>query len=182
MSQIDVKVGQKVNTGDLIGLSGNTGHSTGPHVHLQAYNQSGDLINPISYAEGVFNKSNYNANGDKFLDWFNEIFHTDLKPENGLIGKDLDKIIDNKISYIIDNVCTRVGKFFSAMSVDLLDVLSLGALGYSFYNCIKAMILNNRNTKGEALPLDRVVFGYFIFFILRILTTLVKIRGGLIGK
>jgi hypothetical protein len=182
MSQIDVKVGQKVNVGDLIGLSGNTGRSTGSHLHLQAYNQLGDLINPINYAEGVFNKPSYNASGEKLLDWFNKTFHTDLNSETGLIGKDLDKIIDNKISYIIDNISSRISKFFSAMSVDLLDVISLGALGYSFYNCIKAMILNNRNTKGEALPLDRVVFGYFIFFILRILTTLVKIRGGLIGK
>ncbi len=33
LSEIKVQYGQKVNAGDLLGLSGNTGNSTGPHVH-----------------------------------------------------------------------------------------------------------------------------------------------------
>lgn len=55
LSQTTVKLGEHVKTGDIIGLSGNTGHSTGPHLHLQAYDVSGKLIDPTSMAEGVFN-------------------------------------------------------------------------------------------------------------------------------
>ena len=33
MSRVDVKVGQKLLKGQLLGLSGNTGRTTGPHVH-----------------------------------------------------------------------------------------------------------------------------------------------------
>lgn len=35
LSHADVAVGQYVHTGQVIALSGNTGDSTGPHIHLQ---------------------------------------------------------------------------------------------------------------------------------------------------
>jgi hypothetical protein len=35
LSKVSVKVGDKVRRGQQIGISGNTGHSTGPHLHLE---------------------------------------------------------------------------------------------------------------------------------------------------
>lgn len=47
MKTIAVRVGQVVRTGQLLGLSNNTGNSTGPHLHFGGYqtNDSGYKIN-----------------------------------------------------------------------------------------------------------------------------------------
>ncbi len=41
-----VKKGDKIKKGDVIGLSGNTGKSTGPHLHLTMTDPSGAKIDP----------------------------------------------------------------------------------------------------------------------------------------
>jgi len=48
MSKIDVKVGQKVNRGDVIGLVGSTGTSTAPHLHYEV-SKNGVKVNPQNY-------------------------------------------------------------------------------------------------------------------------------------
>jgi murein DD-endopeptidase MepM/ murein hydrolase activator NlpD len=42
MEEIDVKVGQKVKTGDKLGLVGLTGNTSGPHVHFEVRLQTND--------------------------------------------------------------------------------------------------------------------------------------------
>jgi len=48
MSKIMVKRGQKVRRGDVVGLVGNTGTSTGPHLHYEV-RKNGGPVNPINY-------------------------------------------------------------------------------------------------------------------------------------
>ena len=45
MSKLLVKPGQRVKTGDAVGLGGNTGHSTGSHLHFETHIK-GVPINP----------------------------------------------------------------------------------------------------------------------------------------
>ena len=52
MSKIFVKPGQKVKKGEVIGLSGNTGRSTGPHLHF-GLKRYGYWVDPMPYFENV---------------------------------------------------------------------------------------------------------------------------------
>ena len=60
LNTISVSVNQKVSAGELIGYSGNTGNSTGPHLHYEVrnanknYGSAGELcLNPNNYLPGT---------------------------------------------------------------------------------------------------------------------------------
>ena len=47
MSSIKTSVGAYVNQGDVIGITGSTGNSTGPHLHFEV-TENGVRVNPLS--------------------------------------------------------------------------------------------------------------------------------------
>jgi len=48
LSGFNVKIGQKVNRGDVIGFAGSTGKSTAPHLHYEVI-KNGEKINPVNF-------------------------------------------------------------------------------------------------------------------------------------
>lgn len=48
MSALKARIGQKVKRGDVIGLIGSTGKSTGPHLHYEVHLR-GEVMNPQNY-------------------------------------------------------------------------------------------------------------------------------------
>lgn len=50
MSAIDVRVGQQVSTGDIVGKVGSTGRSTGPHLHYEI-RRNGSTIDPMRFMQ-----------------------------------------------------------------------------------------------------------------------------------
>ena len=48
LNDYDVRVGQKVVRGEVIGEVGNTGKSTGPHLHYEVH-VKGRVVNPVNY-------------------------------------------------------------------------------------------------------------------------------------
>ena len=51
MSSRKVSVGAYVNQGDVLGITGSTGNSTGPHLHFEI-SENGVRINPLTYLTG----------------------------------------------------------------------------------------------------------------------------------
>ena len=49
LERIIVKTGQMVETGDVVGLVGSTGRSTGPHLHFALTNRYGSYLDPIKH-------------------------------------------------------------------------------------------------------------------------------------
>jgi murein DD-endopeptidase MepM/ murein hydrolase activator NlpD len=48
MDHFNIRQGQKVKRGDIIGFVGNTGLSTAPHLHYEVI-RSGEKVNPVNY-------------------------------------------------------------------------------------------------------------------------------------
>ncbi len=53
LSKIGVEIGQEIKAGMQIGNTGNTGRSSGPHLHYEYRDQSGKAINPASQVEAA---------------------------------------------------------------------------------------------------------------------------------
>ena len=49
MSRISVTAGEVVTPGEVVGQSGNTGESTGPHLHLEIHPDGAAAINPLPW-------------------------------------------------------------------------------------------------------------------------------------
>lgn len=53
MSRISVNVGQNVSQGQVIGYSGSTGNSTGPHLHFEIRGANGKAFDPMTVLHSV---------------------------------------------------------------------------------------------------------------------------------
>ncbi len=49
LDQVNVNCGQSVGQGEIIGLLGSTGNSTGPHLHFELMHTTYGKVNPLNF-------------------------------------------------------------------------------------------------------------------------------------
>jgi hypothetical protein len=122
MNNVSVHEGQHIDAGQLIGLSGNTGNSTGPHLHFGMQDSQGHFINPTDYADSVSNLS-----GNNFDTSFNLFPSIGIHPLDSIKEKAIDEISDRTIEIILGTL-HGLGEFlstFSLFATGLLIILKI---------------------------------------------------------
>jgi hypothetical protein len=62
LNEVKAKIGERVSPGEIIGLSGNTGNSTGAHLHFGLKDANGSVLDPTPFAEKLSNISGDSPN------------------------------------------------------------------------------------------------------------------------
>jgi murein DD-endopeptidase MepM/ murein hydrolase activator NlpD len=117
LSKFKVKEGETVGEGDVIGLSGNTGDSTGPHLHF-GLKEDGQFVDPEIFTPHIqsFDKGigdivleKWNAAGDfivgKEVELLKSLTHTVLEPI-GIALKDGFMGLVNLVNYWSPEIIT----------------------------------------------------------------------------
>lgn len=60
LSKYNVRAGQRVNRGDVIGYVGSTGRSEAPHCHYEVH-KNGEVVNPLNFYYGNISAAEYVA-------------------------------------------------------------------------------------------------------------------------
>jgi murein DD-endopeptidase MepM/ murein hydrolase activator NlpD len=91
MYKIKVKVGEHLTSGESIGFSGNTGHSTAAHLHYGMKDVAGHWMDPTPVAENVSNMSgndfHFSDIGGVLLDKYNKFADKVIGAEMNMVVK-----------------------------------------------------------------------------------------------
>lgn len=133
LSEVKVKVGQSLSEGQLVGYSGNTGHSTGPHLHLGLKDENGLFVDPTSMAEKFID------NG-RIGDGIGDLNVTTLKEWLG--GKVAEITLDGVVNYVADLALAFPilaivgGSVYALLNMVSRRLASFGAVGTLLYGII----------------------------------------------
>jgi murein DD-endopeptidase MepM/ murein hydrolase activator NlpD len=121
LSQINVGIGQHVQAGKtVIGLSGNSGHSTGPHLHFAVQNADHVFQNPTGVVQQLMDVTGNISVWDKF--WSSGAGEVTNKAADYMVQKEVELIL-KPLGLFLKNVCIYVWDSF------VLHIPELAAAG-----------------------------------------------------
>jgi murein DD-endopeptidase MepM/ murein hydrolase activator NlpD len=147
MSDIDVKPGQVIHEGEYIGLSGNTGHSTGDHLHLAIKSPKGEWIDPTAAADRVFEERGmFQKAQDYGMDRYNDL-------ADWFVGKEVEYIV-KPVSEGFHDLMIGTWKWFVYNLPDFMGFATIGAGAF--------IIIGSMLGKGSMLKTIAVYSGMLI--------------------
>ena len=129
LSNSNVKTGDVVEPGQLLAYSGNTGRSTGPHLHFSLQDAKGNYINPSSKAEAVLQTKDNLLIPNAIENKINQ-FQTNLDNLNyWLDSANWIEGLWKGLSYIGHSIWNGLDTLFSSGTVDVpLIVATMGGV------------------------------------------------------
>lgn len=79
----DIRRGVEVDRGETIGYSGNSGRSTGPHLHYEVHEQSGGTLDPMRFLVPDMSPESYHALEKRTQKYQSQIASTEGSAEGG---------------------------------------------------------------------------------------------------
>ncbi|MGG2024196.1 M23 family metallopeptidase [Gottfriedia sp. S16(2024)] len=123
MSKIRVQKGTYVHDGSFIGLSGNTGHSTGPHLHFGIQAPNGHFIDPTSTFDHLVANSGNNSIGGALWERFK-----DVHGANGVKDNAVDKFMNHLATDLSHWCSVKMHEFHDWFTWALPDMVGYLAL------------------------------------------------------
>lgn len=134
LSKINIKKGDRVQKGTLIGIMGSTGNSTGKHLHFEIRNPSNkyaDTINPANYMGipnivGNYNSDNYQISNEKDPNELKILAkNTNLRSAPNINSSSTLYLANTKLYILQKNVANSNGYTW-----DKVKIKSNGKIGY----------------------------------------------------
>lgn len=142
LSDVKVKEGEMVQDGQIIGLSGNTGRSTGGHLHF-SLKKDGEFIDPSSVVDKTVNHS-----------WLDTFIH------NGKVGDGIGDIPDFSIWEWLGG---KVSEVTLNNTVDFIEDFTLAFPILSVIGCsVYALINMFSKSAAKWGAIGTFIYGIFI--------------------